>query len=106
MKAVYYRAADGTEPVNAFIEELPIDVQEELDYTIELLNRLGPNDPPLPFPFSSQVAGQLRELRCHYGRRLFRVLYRRSEGLFVLLHIFEKRSAKAPAPEIDIAEVR
>jgi phage-related protein len=53
---------------------------------------LSPNDPPLPFPHRSQVENELRELRCHYGDRLFRVLYRRSGKLFVLLHIFEKRS--------------
>jgi phage-related protein len=85
---------------------LPVDVQEEIDYTINLLNRLTPTDPPLPFPFSSQVAGQLRELRCHYGRRLFRILYRRSSNLFILLHTFEKHTAKVPEADIAIAEAR
>lgn len=92
MQAVYYRDAMGAEPVDVFIETLPPAVQAALDLQINRLNLLGTNDPPLPFPHSSQVEGELRELRCHYGRRLFRVLYRRSEGLFVLLHIFEKRS--------------
>jgi hypothetical protein len=30
----------------------------------------------------------LRELRCHYGRRLYRVFYRRSGRLVILLHVF------------------
>jgi len=106
MHAVYYRDAAGTEPVNDFIDTLPVDVQEEIDHTISLLNRLTPSDPPLPFPFSSQVAGQLRELRCHYGRRLFRILYRRSSNLFILLHAFEKHSAKVPEADIAMAEAR
>jgi phage-related protein len=106
MHAVYYRNADGSEPVDDFIDTLPVDVQEEIDYTINLLNRLTPTDPPLPFPFSSQVAGQLRELRCHYGRRLFRILYRRSSNLFILLHTSEKHTAKVPEADIAIAEAR
>jgi phage-related protein len=52
------------------------------------------------------VEGELRELRCHYGSRLFRVLYRRSDNLFVLLHIFEKKAAKVPENDKSIAKTR
>lgn len=106
MQAVYYRDRDGHEPVNDFIDALPPEHQEELDYTISLLNRIGANDPPLPFPYSSQVEGQLRELRCHYGRQLYRILYRRSRNLFVLLHAIEKRSKAIPRTDVDIASAR
>lgn len=106
MQAVYYRDRDGREPVNDFIDALPPERQEEIDYTISLLNRLAPNDPPLPFPHSSQVEGQLRELRCHYGRDLYRILYRRSRNLFVLLHIIEKRSRTIPQADIEISKRR
>lgn len=91
MQAVYYRAPDGSEPVDEFIESLnDAKKQVVLDNQIDRLNMLGPNDPPLPFPWSSQVEGELRELRCHYGPELHRVIYRRSGNLFVLLHIFRK----------------
>jgi len=106
MQAVYYRDPKGREPVNDFIDQLPSERQEEIDHTISLLNRLSPNDPPLPFPHSSQVDGQLRELRCHYGRDLYRILYRRSRNLFVLLHIVEKRTKALPRAEIDVANER
>jgi len=107
VQAVYYRDGDGTEPVNDFIDALtPPEKQEEIDYTISLLNRLGPNDPPLPFPYSSQVEGQLRELRCHYGRELYRVLYRRSGNLFILLHALAKRTGALPQADIDLAKRR
>jgi phage-related protein len=45
-------------------------------------------------------------LRCHYGRDLYRVLYRRSEQLVILLHIFAKRSARIDPREIRIAHER
>jgi phage-related protein len=49
------------------------------------------------------VDGELRELRCHYGRVLYRILYRRSERLVVLLHVFAKRSAKIEERDIRVA---
>jgi phage-related protein len=73
---------------------------------IQRLNQLAPTDAPLPFPHSSQIVGELRELRCHFGRRLFRILYRRSHNLFVLLHIFEKASREIPKPDIEIVIAR
>jgi hypothetical protein len=78
VQAVYYRDAARHEPVNEFIDALAPERREQLDHTISPLNRLGPNDPPLPFPYSSQVDGQLCELRCHFGRDPYRIRYRRS----------------------------
>jgi phage-related protein len=106
MQAVYYRDSGGAEPVADFIEKLPPPVQAALLLQVQRLNMLGPTDPPLPFPLSSQIEGELRELRCHYGNRLFRVLYRRSDQLFILLHIFEKRSKAVPGAERAIAQTR
>jgi phage-related protein len=106
MQAVYYRDSEGHEPVNEYIDALTPERQEEIDYSIDLLNRLRPEDPPLPFPFSSQVDGPLRELRCHYGRELYRVLYRRSGNLFILLHILQKRTKQIPTADIAVAQVR
>jgi phage-related protein len=63
MQAVYYRDAFGREPVNEYIDSLPAEVQGEIDWKISLLNDLRPGDPPLAFPHSSQVEGELRELR-------------------------------------------
>jgi len=88
-------ATDGSEPVDAFMEALrDPDRQAALDNQIERLNMLRPNDPPLPFPWSSQLEGELRELRCHYGSEHYRVLYRRSDNLVVLLHMFRKDKAR------------
>jgi phage-related protein len=106
VQAVYYRESNGTEPVNDFIDALPPERQEELDFKISLLNRLTTTDPPLPFPHSSQVDGQLRELRCHYGRDLYRIFYQRSGSLLVLLHAIEKRTGALPQADIDLAKAR
>jgi phage-related protein len=105
-QAVYYRAPDGSQPVDDFIERLDPRAQAVLDQQIERLNLLGPSRPHLPFPHSSQIEGELRELRCHFGSSLYRALYRRSGNLIVLLHMFRKDTGKVPEREIEIARTR
>lgn len=106
LQAVYYRAPDGAEPVNQFIDRLSVERQVALDNQIDRLNMLTPSNPHLPFPHSSQIEGELRELRCHYGRELYRILYRRSRNLLVLLHIFRKDAGRVPQAEIEVAKAR
>src|ERR1700689_869557 len=105
-QAVYYRAPDGSDPVDEFIDRLDERKQPTLDLQIDRLNHRPASAPPLPFPHSSQVRGPLRELRCHYGSELYRVLYRRSENLLVLLHMLRKDTGKLPEADIAIAEQR
>jgi phage-related protein len=105
LQAVFYRTSDGSEPVDDFIEALKDpDRQAAIDFQIDRLNLLTPRNPHLPFPHSSQIEAELRELRCHYGRELYRILYCRSRNLIVLLHMFRKDTGKLPAREIGIAK--
>lgn len=104
--AVYYRSPNGREPVSAFIESLTVRRQVAIDNQIDRLNGLHPGAPPLPFPHTSQVQGELRELRCHYGSEQYRILYRRSRNLFILLHVFRKTTARIPPAEIEVARTR
>jgi phage-related protein len=102
-QAVYYRDASGREPVVDFLGALDPKTRAALRNHIGRLNLLSHEQPHLPFPHSSQIAGELRELRCHRGREHYRVLYARSESLIVVLHAFPKRSAQIPRSEIDTA---
>jgi phage-related protein len=107
MQAIYYRARDGSQPVRSFVQSLqPLAARVVVENQIDRLNLCSEDGPPLPFPHSSQVEGELRELRCHYGNRHYRVLYRRSRNLFVLLHAFPKTTAAIPQREIEIAKER
>lgn len=105
-QAVYYRDTDGREPVREFIAALADEERAAIYKQVGRLSLLNDRVPHLPFPHSSQVEGELRELRCHYGRHLFRILYRRSDRLLILLHAFAKRSAKIPEGEIETARQR
>jgi phage-related protein len=106
MQAVFYRSVDRQEPVDDFIGRLNVKRQVAIDNQIDRLNDLTDNGPPLPFPHSSQVDGELRELRCHYGNELYRILYRRSNNLFILLHVLKKSTGRIPGQDIEIASER
>jgi phage-related protein len=107
MQAAYYRARDGSQPVRDFVRGLqPLAARVVVENQIDRLNLCNEGGPPLPFPHSSQVEGELRELRCHYGKSHYRILYRRSRNLFVLLHAFPKTTAAIPSREIEVAKER
>ena len=122
-QAVYYRDSGDSEPVAEFLDqEFPLEPRKKrptakeiqaaatrrmtIDLQIDRLNGLADDDPPLPFPHTSQIDGPLRELRCHFGRAHYRILYRRSGNLFILLHMIRKTSKAVPQAEIEIAKQR
>ena len=105
-QAVYYRSRDGSEPVREFLHSLDKKRRVSLRNQIARLNLLSDKVPHLPFPHSSHIDGELRELRCHFGAEHYRILYRRSGGLLVLLHAFRKTTGKLPASEVHTASIR
>lgn len=92
--------------MNDYIDQQKPAVQLAIDRQIERVNLLDEEHPHLAFPHSSQIEGELRELRCHYGRTLYRILYRRSVQLVILLHIFEKHDGPVPEEDKQIARDR
>ena len=106
-QAVFYRDERGRQPVEEFLR---VDLAERawivVKGQIEELNGLPDDHAPLPFPKTSQVGGRLRELRCHSGSALYRILYRRSGNLFVLLHVIRKDSRSIPKRDIELAQRR
>ena len=74
---------------------------------VALIRLLEEQGPALPFPYSSQVRGKLRERRTQYGKAHYRVLYFGApRRVFVLLHAFVKRTPATPARDLAAAEAR
>lgn len=91
-------------PVRAFLDALEARKRAKVLALIRLLEEQGAT---LPFPYSSQIQGKLRELRTHYGEEHYRVLYFGApDRTFVLLHGVVKRSPKLPTGDIRIARER
>jgi hypothetical protein len=91
-------------PVESFLMLLPSGHRAKSVAIIKLLELQGPT---LPFPYSSQVGGKLRELRTQQGKDKLRILYfADSRRVFVLLHAILKKDDKLPEGDIRIAEER
>jgi phage-related protein len=106
-QAVYYCDARGAEPVDEFIQALPSKRAAKIDdFVQEHLNGQPPEAPPPPFPVTSQIEGELRELRVRFANTRYRILYQRSENLVVLLHALEKDTEAIPRADIELAKQR
>lgn len=106
-QAIYYRDRQGVEPVDQFIEALPEKRGTKIDgYIEEHLNGRALDAPPPEFPVTSQIEGELRELRVRFANTRYRILYQRSGGLIVLLHAFEKNSGSVPVADKELARQR
>jgi phage-related protein len=106
-QAVYYRDKKGVEPVAVFIDELSDKAAAKIDDAIEEhLNAKDPAAPPPPDPYSSQIKGELRELKVRFAKTRYRILYQRSGNLIILLHGFEKNTGKVPTSDKATAEKR
>jgi phage-related protein len=106
-QATYYRDEQYVQPVEQFVDALPArhsaKVEAQLD---EHLNGRPAEAPPPEFPITSQIEGELRELRIRFGGTRYRILYQRSGNLMILLHAFEKNTASVPPSEVAIAKRR
>ncbi len=106
-QAVYYRDRRGAEPVDLFIDGLPSKRAAKIDaYVDEHLNGRPAGAPPPEHPITSQIEGELRELRVRFANTRYRILYQRSGSLILLLHAFEKDTGAVPAAEKAIAKRR
>jgi phage-related protein len=106
-QAVYHRDSRGAEPVDEFIRALqPKRAAKIDDFVGEHLNDRPAEEPPPGFPITSQIEGELRELRVRFANTRYRVMYQRSENLVVLLHALEKDTGAVPRSDIELAKKR
>ena len=103
-EVIYDEGREGDCPVRDFLEGLPTPHRAKVFAVLDLLRERGPL---LGFPHSSQAEGKIRELRAHYGRQLYRVLYAMDDQRrVVLLEGFEKNVAKVPPERVAVAQTR
>jgi phage-related protein len=106
LRICFYRDSDGREPVDEFISGLPPAHQASIDSQLAMLEVLREKDPPPEHPASSQIEGELRELRYHHGSVLYRILYRRSGNFLILLHMLRKNTGNILERDKQIARDR
>jgi len=100
----FYEREEGGCPVQDFLNALDKPPRAKVLALVRLLAEQGPT---LPFPYSSQVRGKIRELRTQHRRENLRVLYFGSSTReWVLLHAFTKRTTQTSERDIRTAEAR
>jgi len=100
----FYQEEDGSAPVETFLDELERPARAK---ALAIIQHLKTQGLALPFPYSSQVKGRLRELRTQYGKNKIRMLYfSDSKRTFILLHGIIKRTQHFEASDINIAQQR
>jgi|SRR5882672_10978709 len=74
---------------------------------LALIQALKTPGPSLPFPYSSQAQGKVRELRTQYGKDKIRLLYfADAQRVFILMHRFVKRTAELEPADLAKAVTR
>jgi phage-related protein len=98
----FYEDADGNAPVEVFLNGLPKKHRAKL---LGLIAKLKEHGPILPFPYSSQVDGRVRELRTRFGKTRLCILYFGDANQeFILLHGVVKDTDKLEKSDIEVAK--
>lgn len=97
----FYTFADGSNPIQPFIESLDVKMQAKTLRTIGLLEEFGPN---LRMPFSRFLRDGIFELRIRQGSNIERILYFFYVGnTAILTNGFTKKTQETPIGEIELA---
>ena len=97
-----YENARGDKPVRQYITKLDHSTQAKYLRLINILSKCGPS---LGMPYSKRLTKHLREIRIT-GKTSVRVIYTNIKGIYILLHVFTKKTRKTPKKEIQTAESR
>ena len=100
-EVAFYTKQDGTSPVRDYLDSLAVKERAKvMSYVRFLQEQKGYLDEP----YSKHVTGKIRELRVDFSKKKNRILYFVSSGRkIVLLHAFQKKTAKLPRTDINRA---
>ena len=93
----------GRSPVEEFLSSLLLQHRAKALALIKMLELEGPN---LPFPYSSQLRGKLRELKRSRGKTNYEYSILEIPGECFPLARDCKKNSQVPEQEIRIAELR
>ncbi len=98
----FYEKADGSKPIENFLNELDIRMRAKMMREIQLLKTNGPS---LRMPHSRFLEDGIFELRAQMGSNICRSLYFFYSGKNIILtNGFVKKSQKTPPKEIALAK--
>jgi len=107
-KVSYYKEKiSQPSPVEEFINDLGKENKKAQVKILRSLMLLAEYGLDLGFPYISNVANKLWELRVPFGNNHYRILFTiASKRIIILLHAFTKKTGKIPERELKIAYQR
>jgi phage-related protein len=98
----YYVEADGTKPVEAYIDSLSFSEQAK---TLSFIYKLEEKGPDLHRPYADLLEDGIHELRIKLTGTQVRILYFFCyKDIMILTNIFDKHTDKVPKSEIKLAK--
>ncbi len=101
--AVFYRSANGGEPVRDWLKSLSEADRRVVGFDIAVVEFGW----PVGMPLCRSLGGGLWEVRSNLTHgRIARVIFCTALGQMVLLHAFVKKTQKTPSSDLDTARKR
>ena len=102
LTCVFFRRANGTEPVREWLRSFPAEERRRLGEDIRTLE-LGW---PLGMPLARPLGRGIWELRTNLTNRTARIFFCVQDDRMILLHGFLKTTRATPRRDIDLARQR
>ncbi|MCZ4283144.1 type II toxin-antitoxin system RelE/ParE family toxin [Kiloniella laminariae] len=102
LKAIFFRTANGAEPVREQILDLLPDERKIVGTDIMAVEFGW----PVGLPVCRPMSGGLFEVRSNINKRIFRVLFSIDSPDMILLHAFIKKTQKTPPQDLKLAKDR
>ena len=100
---VFYKTADGSCPIEDFLDSLPGKAVQKATWVLKILEDLD----VVPASYFKKLTGteEIWECRIAYGSNTYRIFcFFAGHSVVVLTHGFVKKSRKTPKAEIERAE--
>lgn len=101
----FYKTANGTSPVEEFLESLDDSQATKVLWVLRLVRELN----PIPSNYFTKMVNSddIWEVRVQFGGNIFRLLgFFDGAKLIILTHGFQKKTQKTPKQHIELAESR
>jgi phage-related protein len=100
--AIFYRAANGGEPVREWLKMLDKADRQTVGEDIAYVQYKW----PIGKPRVDHLRGSIWEVRSKIGNRIARVLFAVEQSEIILLHAFIKKTQQTNPADIDLANKR
>ncbi|MBD3270284.1 type II toxin-antitoxin system RelE/ParE family toxin [Candidatus Peregrinibacteria bacterium] len=102
---VFYRVANGKNPIEEFLDNLPAKDAQKVTWTLKLIEEL--EVPPKTYFKKLVNTDDVWEVRSRIGNNAYRLLcFQYKNNVVVLTNGFRKKTQKTPRNEMKLAEDR